>query len=252
MAQTFGGDTANERGTQWGATVMSEQIADMAKMGSHTARFGATTALWYEVTHDAAARDRAARSLAWATYTCSGDGIVAVGEDHNEGWWFSDGYGDYIRHFLFAMGAVPEWAPANEEHLLRSTSIVTHVAYEPAKVAWSTFDEDATETLRLTAPPSEVTSAGVPLSERVDLDDEGYVVEPLPVGVVLRVRHHERGEVAVAIPEASEPPGNREAPAGAAVTNGCASGPAPGGTALAGWGLGALTVLLARRRRRRG
>src|SRR5262249_19672526 len=68
--QTFGVDTARERGTQWGATVMSEQAADMAKMGSHTARLGATEALWFEATGDAAARDRAARSLNWATYMC--------------------------------------------------------------------------------------------------------------------------------------------------------------------------------------
>ena len=39
-----------ERGTQWGATVMSEQHDDIAKMASHTARYGATMALWYEAT----------------------------------------------------------------------------------------------------------------------------------------------------------------------------------------------------------
>ncbi len=118
VVQTFGVDTATERGTQWGATVLSEQAADMAKMGSHTARFGATTALWWEATGDTPARDRAARSLAWATYTCDERGIVTVGEDKNEGWWFSDGYGDYIRHFLVALGAVPDWAPprAGEPH----------------------------------------------------------------------------------------------------------------------------------------
>jgi len=28
------------------------------------------------------------------------------------GSWFSDGYGDYIRHFMEGLAAVPEWAPA--------------------------------------------------------------------------------------------------------------------------------------------
>lgn len=210
-AATFGGDTATERGTQWGATVMSEQGADMAKMGSHTARYGATAALWYEATGDAAARERAARSLAWATYTCDDAGIVAVGEDKNEGWWFSDGYGDYIRHFLVAMAAVPDWAPPAESHVLRSTSIVTHVEYAPARVAWSTFDADATETLRLPSRPLAVTAQGAPLAERADLDDEGWVAQPLPPGVVLRVRHRARGEIAVTT--APAPP---QAPAEAA------------------------------------
>jgi hypothetical protein len=206
-AQTFGGDTGTERGTQWGATVMSEQAADMAKMGSHTARFAATTALWSEATGDTAARERAFRSLNWATYTCREDGIVTVGEDKNEGWWFSDGYGDYMRHFLVAMAAVPEWAPARESHLLGSTSVVTHVDYGPSRVAWTTFDADATETLRMVAWPASVAVGGATLDERDDLDSEGFVAEPLAAGgVVVRVRHTRPGEVVVTTSPSAAPP----------------------------------------------
>jgi hypothetical protein len=198
--QTFGGDTPTERGTQWGATVMSEQSADVAKMGSHTARLGATEALWFAATGDTAARERAARSLNWATYMCDDRGIVAVGEDKNEGYWFSDGYGDYIRHFLIAMAAVPEWAPAGETHLLGSTSIVTDVAYSPDRIEWSTFDDDAVETFRLAAPPSSASAAGAPLEERRDLEAEGYVVQLLPSGdAIVRVRHVARGPVVMSM-----------------------------------------------------
>jgi hypothetical protein len=205
--QTFGGDTAGERGTQWGATVMSEQVADMAKMGSHTARFGATAALWYEATGDSVARERAARSLNWATYTCDDRGVVAVGEDKNEGYWFSDGYGDYIRHFLIAMAAVPEWAPPGESHLLRSTSIVTGVDYSPGHTEWTTFDGGAVETLRLPRRPSGVSAAGAALPERTDIDDDGYVVRPLASGdVVVLVRHAARGPVVVTTSVAAGPP----------------------------------------------
>ena len=35
---------------------MSEQIADMNKMGSHTSRYASINAQWYELTGDAAAR----------------------------------------------------------------------------------------------------------------------------------------------------------------------------------------------------
>jgi hypothetical protein len=195
---TFGGDTATERGNQWGAIVMSEQAADVAKMGSHTARLGVTTALWYEATGDLAARDRAARSLNWATYMCDDRGIVSVGENKNEGYWFSDGYGDYIRHFLAAMAAVPDWAPPGESHLLRSTSVVTHVEYGRGRTEWSTFDADGVETLRLPARPAAVTAAGVALEERADLDAAGYVVRLLASGdAVVRVRHAARGPVVV-------------------------------------------------------
>ncbi len=195
---TFGGDTATERGLQWGATVMSEQAADTAKMGSHTARLGATEALWYEATGDLALRDRAAQSLNWATYTCDDRGIVAVGEDKNEGYWFSDGYGDYIRHFLVAMGAMPEWAPPGESHVLRSSSVVTSVQYEPGRTEWSTYDADAVEMLRLPSRPSRVVAAGVALAERADLDGEGYTVRLLASGdAIARVRHAARGPVVV-------------------------------------------------------
>jgi hypothetical protein len=258
VAQTFGGDTANERGTQWGATVLSEQTADMAKMGSHTARFGATTALWYEATGEPSARDRAARSLAWATYTCNGEGIVAVGEDQHEGWWFSDGYGDYIRHFVVAMAAVPEWAPPRENHLLRSTSVVSHVEYATERVAWTTFDTDATETLRLVSRPVVVTAGGVVLSERETLEDEGYVVQPLASGdAVVRVRHTIPGEVVVTTSAPALASDTRPA-RDAATPGGCSTGRGSTGTgttsapALAAGFAGLLAGLRRKGRRGRG
>ena len=197
-AEKFGGDTPQERGTQWGATVMSEQHDDTAKMASHTARYGATMALWYEATGDAAARESGARSLNWATYACRDDGIVAVSQDTNEGWWFSDGYGDYIRHFLVAVAAVPEWAPRREDHLLRSTSVVTHIDYGRARVAWRTFDDAATETLRLAFKPTRVLAAGAPIGERERLDADGYTEKAMRSGgFVVQVRHSGGGEVIV-------------------------------------------------------
>jgi hypothetical protein len=201
----FGKDTATERGQQWGATVMSEQAADMAKMGSHTARLGATLALWSEATGDAAARDRARRSLNWATYACRDDGVVAVGESREEGFWFSDGYGDYIRHFLVAMAAVPDWAPAGETHLLRSTSLVTRIEYRPREVTWTTFDVDATEAIRLPSRPAHVVAAGTALAEVVDLrapgsDAGAFTTRALDSGgVVVTIRHRVPGDVVVTL-----------------------------------------------------
>ena len=218
--RTFGADTPSERGLQWGATVMSEQAADRAKMGSHTARLGAANALWYEVTGDPTVKEHAARSLNWATYVCDDRGVVAVGQDANEGWWFSDGYGDYTRQFLNAMAAVPEWAPPHESHLLRSTSIVTRVAYLLDRVEWTSFERGATETLRLPARPTSVSAAGVRLAERNDVNGEGYFVRALASGdVVVQVHHGSRGPVVVTtdacrILEASRPETSSEAAPG--------------------------------------
>ena len=98
------------------------------------------------------------------------------------------------------MGAVPEWAPKRENHLLRSTSIVTGIEYAPGRVAWTTFDADATETLRLASRPDERGGRrGAPWRRREPpRRAEGFVVRPLAGGgVVVRVRHRSPGEVVV-------------------------------------------------------
>ena len=77
--RTFGGDTARERGVQWGAIAISEQAEYTYKMGSHTARFAAAQALWFERTGERAAREKAVRAFNWATYMCDARGVVRVG-----------------------------------------------------------------------------------------------------------------------------------------------------------------------------
>ena len=64
---TMGG--VPEKGRQWGAEVISEQVNDMDKMSSHTARFASVLALWHEATGDPEAKSRAFRSFNWATYS---------------------------------------------------------------------------------------------------------------------------------------------------------------------------------------
>jgi hypothetical protein len=79
--------------------------------------------------------------------------------------WFSDGYGDYIRHFMAGMGAVPEWAPPGEDHVLRSSSVVAEVSYAPGQVRYETFDAEGEEVLRLSFAPATVTADGTPFVE---------------------------------------------------------------------------------------
>ena len=198
--ENFADDANSERGVQFGADVVSEQRADMAKMGSHTARYAAVHALYFEKTGEAWAKEKAFRSFNWATYMCSPSGVVTVGEDKNEGWWFSDGYGDYMRHFLVGMAAIPDWAPRRENHLLRSSSTLRSIGYEPASVSYVTFHAAATEVLRLRARPLAVTAGDAVLALRADLAADGYTVAPLGDDVVVRVRHSRSGEVSIALP----------------------------------------------------
>jgi hypothetical protein len=162
-----------EKGLQWGAEALSEQNDDMAKMGSHTSRFAEAQALYAEKTGDASARERAWRSFAWASYACDSEGVVKVGTNDGEGYWFSDGYGDYLRHFERGMASVPDWAPVGENHLLRSSSVIRHVSYRSGCVAYRAFDSHGEELLKLRAKPTHVRGARV---ESVAAVDGGFAV----------------------------------------------------------------------------
>jgi hypothetical protein len=183
-----------EPAVQWGANTVSEQIMDMNKMGSHTSRYASVLALWSETTGDEAAKEKAHRSLTWASYMCRDDGFVHVGPV-DQSLWFSDGYGDYIRHFLSAMGAQPQWAPDGENHLLRSTSVVKKVEYGSDRVAYSTFDKAGREVLRLRFVPRSVVEGAMELVRRDGGDGPGWTFDP--VLKVVRVRHVNSGDIII-------------------------------------------------------
>jgi hypothetical protein len=188
VEKTFTVDAADGKGVQWGANAISEQLHYLPKMGSHTSRYASVLARWFELTGDQASKDKAFRSFNWASYMCREDGVIYDQPSlENRGIWFSDGYGDYIRHFMAGIGAVPEWAPAGQNRLLRSSSVVTEVRYAPDAVTYKTFDKAATEVLRLTFVPKTVAARGEKPAKRDDLEQPGWVFDPALK--VLRIRH---------------------------------------------------------------
>jgi hypothetical protein len=195
-SRTMGG--LREKGNQWGAEVLSEQINDMDKMSSHTARYASVRALWYEVTGDEDSKQRAFRSFNWATYSSRESGLVKTSIDEATGYWFSDGYGDYMRHFQRGMASVPEWAPANESHLLGSSSVVRSVTYGTNQISYVTFDKASWEVLKLVRKPSAVQAGekSIPQVKVLGARKEGYTVEEVRGGgVVVRIKHARSGTV---------------------------------------------------------
>jgi hypothetical protein len=193
------------RGPFFGAQAIDEQTTpdasfgccSRAGQGDHTARWAAINALFFEKTRDGQAREDAFRSLNYGTYFAGADGRIACcGVDYNNYYWFSDGYADYMRHFQWAMGAVPEFAPAGVDHILRSSSVVQKVKYAVRDVEYRTFDADATEVLRLRFKPSHVTAGGTSLKERSDTREAGYTLKSVAGGDwIVRVRHVSSGEI---------------------------------------------------------
>jgi hypothetical protein len=184
----------------FGATAINEQITFHFIMGSHTSRYASILALLYEKTGDLAAKEKAYRSFNWASYMCRPTGVVLDGPEVNNE-WFTDGYGDYVRHFMTGLGAIPEWAPTNQTHLLRSTSIVKNVSYGSNSVNYTTYDGDATEVLHVNFNPATVTANGVVLPKRNDLNQPGWTLDVATK--TLRIYHKGAAQISVS---AAQPP----------------------------------------------
>jgi Concanavalin A-like lectin/glucanases superfamily/Bacterial Ig domain len=210
IENTFGGtDAGNEPGLQYGARVISEQLIYKFKMASHTSRFAAINALYAARTGDMIAKDKAFRSLNWASYMARDTGSVIEGPAEfsaNLYNWYSDGHGDYIRHFMLGMGAFPEWAPAGENHILSSTSVVKSVTYPTAgtSINYSTFDADSREMLRISFIPATVTVNGVPLDPRADLTQPGWTFDS--ASGVFKIWHTTGTNIQIAGAPDNEPP----------------------------------------------
>ncbi len=172
-----------------GMNAINEQTGCYEPMGSHTARYASICAMWYEFSHDEWFKEEAYRYFNHATYMTEPDGYVHVGHSWGGSAWFSDGYGDYIRHFMEGIAAIPEWAPADENHLLRSTSVIKKINYQADRISYSTYDPESNEVLRLIVKPRSITINGKAISETRDLDKAGWTWKPLDKGGVLKLMH---------------------------------------------------------------
>jgi len=181
-----------------GMDAMNEQLWCYRPMGSHTSRYGSACALWYEHSGNEWFKDQAYRFLNLAAYMTRDNGVVSTGPDY-QGSWFSDGYSDYIRHFLDALAAVPEWAPAGENHLLRSSSVVQSIHYQKSKIDYTTFDEQSTEKFRLTAKPAKIIVGSKEIKEALTAGKEGWNWKKLEKGGVLIIRHEQGNSVTIFI-----------------------------------------------------
>lgn len=188
--ETTFGDTA-----VYGAVPINEQDWYMWPMGSHTSRAGLVRALLYAANSSETDKDKAFRALNWTTYMHRNDGFSLDGYPTPNQIWMTDGFGDTIRHFALAMYAVPEWAPAGEDHLLGSTSVVQSIHYHKDLIEYQVYDVSAREVLRLSFTPTLITAGGTPLALRTDLNSEGYTWDSALK--ILRIRHDNSGTIIV-------------------------------------------------------
>jgi hypothetical protein len=205
---TFG----NSEWSKYGVTPINEQTAYKVPGNSHTARHWSVELLWAEKTGDRSRNDDAVRALNWATYMVDVDGKNRYPRDFV---WLTDGYGDYVQHYLRAMAACPTLAPKGQNHLLRTSSVVRRINYGGLRVSYTVFDPMSRELLTVAFLPTHVKAGGIDLprfQSPADLDKhEGYAFEDAPDGSrVLRVRHDRSKDVDIsgkALAESFRSPG---------------------------------------------
>ena len=185
--------------TMWGANIVSEQNDFMPKMDYQTARYAAQCATWYAESGDESYKDKAFRSLNWVTYCNDSTGKAfesPVSKDVHS--WWSDTYGEAPRMFYHALAAVPEWAPAGEDHILYSKNVLKDVSYADKKITYTATQKTGTEFLRLAFKPTMVTLNRVKISLRSDTDKEGYILKDLGNGdYAVKIKRIRSGRVIV-------------------------------------------------------
>lgn len=181
----------------YGVYAIKEQTAFMVPGNSHTSDYASTELQYAEITGDASRIQSAVRQLNWATYWVDSNGMNRY---PNDAVWLTDGYGDYVRYFLLAMAALPELAPTDQAHILRSSSVVSSVTYQPSRTDYITFDSASEELIRTRQKPVTIRSGSQPLSNvawNSHLPTDGWAWKPLSTGGVVIVRKSSSNSVAL-------------------------------------------------------
>jgi hypothetical protein len=178
-------ELGNHEYDKYKVVVMNEQTVYRVPGNSHSSRQASVELMYAEKSGDTSYTANAIRTLNWATYTVADDGRNRYIRDDI---WLTDGYGDYVRHYLRAMASMPELAPSNKNRFLGTSSLVTNIHYQDDRILYSTF-AGASDVLHLVSKPKKITVDGLNLKEAEDPDSEGYLWKPLSGGGVLRLKH---------------------------------------------------------------
>jgi hypothetical protein len=191
------------RWSDYGVQPVAEQTDLYFGEFSHTARDGSAKAAYAAMTGDTSMEDQAFRLLSWATYAVqpSTDFVLFSSDPANNlHVWYTDGYADYIRHFMAAMGDCPEWAPVGQSHLVKSTGIVKNITYGSGNITYNdcvnfTTNGYAIDTFRLPFAPRMVTAGGMLLPEVASFQRtpglDAYTVSSIPGSgdIILEIQH---------------------------------------------------------------
>lgn len=187
---------SNREYEKYGVVCINEQTAYPVPGNSHSARQASMDLLYWKNTGDTSRLRNAVRQLNWATYMVDSDGKNFY---PTNAVWMTDGYGDYVRHYLRAMAAAPQLAPEATSHLLQSSSIVQTITYKPKDISYTTYDRSSEELLRLVSKPKRIEVNDMELKHSADQTIDGWTWESLPKGGVCKIRHSAGNNIRISL-----------------------------------------------------
>lgn len=165
-----------------------EQTWCYEPMASHSVRYASVCALYYERTKNEWFKEQALRHFNYGTYAVEPTGAAWVGHTWPGSWW-SDGYADFIKHYFDGMAAIPQFAPTNEDHLIKSTSTVKNITYQPTKISLVTFDKAGELILTLVKKPKSIKVNGKLLAEVKSIENEGFIWNKMTLNGCLKIKY---------------------------------------------------------------
>lgn len=156
-------------------------------------------------TGDARMSEMARRMMILATYDGHETGVVEDNIDGGQivaGGWFKIAHPMALKHTLNAIAWQPvEFGPARENHIVRTTHVVTNVTYDAGRIAYATYPAPGVtlDVLRLAFRPTSITADGRPLSVGTGPVNRRVTVQKLHGGDwLVRIRRDGTTSVVVA------------------------------------------------------
>ncbi len=204
-----GADPASQGDVYSGAWAFPESSVCCGKSLSYNQYTAGPTLIRYGVLADSEwAREIGRRMMLMATYDSLPNGVVKdglLGDQIATGEWSNLAHPWPLCQTLEAIAWLPQYfAPNRENHIVRSSSVVTNVLYEKDRIAYAAYDAPpgAQEVLRLAFQPASIEADGRRLKLRQQLDANGYTVAVLPNGdCIVTLRRDGRRHVTITGPD---------------------------------------------------
>jgi hypothetical protein len=154
------------------------------------------------------AREIGRRMMLMATYDSLPNGVVKdglLGTQVATAEWSNLAHPWPLCQVMEAIAWLPQYfGPNRENHIVRSSSVVSQVLYEPGWISYTTYDapKGVQEVLRLAFRPGSIKANGHALKQRPAPDANGYSVAPLANGdCMVTIRHDGRTHIVVEGPD---------------------------------------------------